>query len=278
MVNPVSWSCTPVYTENFQNNLHTENFQNNLHTENFQNNCPTNPNSTALVYNNGGPAWCQWVVKQSMIPSSIVMNQIYTIAGNPNFNITPYCNSTTPSGNEYNSNDVYKSNETYQLGAVINFNGQNYMNVTWNESIGPVTSNNRGSAYSGSYKASPEEDKNAWMPVTIKGILPAKNSNAPIKVSSNNTISPVVPPPVVPPPVVPPPVVPPPVVPPPVVPPPVVPSFTNPVVPPPIVPPPVAPSPSTESEWIPGFSNTNVIIGGVVILVVIFLLILLMSE
>jgi hypothetical protein len=249
MGNPVSWSCTPVYTENFQNNLHTENFQNN---------CPTNPNSTALVYNNGGPAWCQWVVKQSMLPSSIVMNQIYTITGSPNFNITPYCNSTTPSGNEYNSNDVYKSNETYQLGVVINFNGQNYMNVTWNEALGPITSNNRGPAYSGSYKASPEEDKNAWMPVTIKGILPAKNSNAPIKVSSNNTISPVVPPPVVP-------------------------SFTNPVVPPPIVPPPVAPppvapSPSTESEWIPGFSNTNVIIGGVVILVVIFLLILLMSE
>ena len=248
MVNPVSWSCTPVYTENFQNNLYTENFQNN---------CPTNPNSTALVYNNGGPAWCQWVVKQSMLPSSIVMNQIYTITGSPNFNITPYCNSTTPSGNEYNSNDIYKSNETYQLGVVINFNGQNYMNVTWNESIGPITSNNRGAAYSGSYTASPDQDKNAWMPVTIKGILPAKNSNAPIKVPSN-TISPIVPPPVVPPPVVP--------------------SFTNPVVPPPIVPPPVAPSPSTESEWIPGFSNTNVIIGGVVILVVIFLLILLMSE
>ena len=267
MVNPVSWSCTPVYTENFQNNLHTENFQNN---------CPTNPNSTALVYNNGGPAWCQWVVKQSMLPSSIVMNQIYTIAGNPNFNITPYCNSTTPSGNEYNSNDIYKSNETYQLGVVINFNGQNYMNVTWNESIGPITSNNRGPAYSGSYKASPEEDKNAWMPVTIKGILPAKNSNAPIKVPLSTVVPPpVVPPPVVPPPVVPSPVVTPPVVPPPVVPPPVVPS---PVVPPPVVPPPVAPSPSTETEWIPGFSNTNVIIGGVVILVVIFLLILLMSE
>jgi hypothetical protein len=277
MVNPVSWSCTPVYTENFQNNLHTENFQNN---------CPTNPNPTALVYNNGGPAWCQWVVKQSMIPSSIVMNQIYTIAGSPNFNITPYCNSTSPSGNVYNSNDVYKSNETYQLGVVINFNGQNYMNVTWNESIGPITSNNRGAAYSGSYTASPDQDKNAWMPVTIKGILPAKNSNAPIKVPSNNTISPIVPPPVVPPPVVPPPVVPPPVVPPPVVPPPVVPP---PVVPSPVVPPPpppvntptsVAPSPSTstETEWIPGISNTNLIIGAVVGLVVIFLLILLMSE
>jgi len=266
MVNPVSWSCTPVYTENFQNNLHTENFQNN---------CPTNPNSTALVYNNGGPAWCQWVVKQSMLPSSIVMNQIYTITGSPNFNITPYCNSTTPSGNEYNSNDVYKSNETYQLGAVINFNGQNYMNVTWNEALGPITSNNRGPAYSGSYKASPEEDKNAWMPVTIKGILPAKNSNAPIKVPSN-TISPIVPPPVVPPPVVTPPVVPPPVVTPPVVPSPVVPPPSPPVNTPTSVAP--SPSTSTESEWIPGISNTNVIIGGVVILVVIFLLILLMSE
>jgi hypothetical protein len=264
MGNPVSWSCTPVYTENFQNNLHTENFQNN---------CPTNPNSTALVYNNGGPAWCQWVVKQSMIPTSIVMNQIYTIAGSPNFNITPYCNSTTPSGNVYNSNDVYNSNETYQLGVVINFNGQNYMNVTWNEASGPITSNNRGTAYSGSYKVSPEEDKNAWMPVTIKGILPAKNSSAPIKVPSNNTTAPIVPSTVVAPIV------------PSVVVAPVVPSTViAPVVPPPYVapsPPYVAPSPSTstETEWIPGFSNTNVIIGGVVILVVVILLmVLLMNE
>ena len=157
------WYCTPV---NLNNTIET-----------FESNCPTNPNPTALSYNTGGPAWCQWFVTHSLVPTSIQMGQTYTIQGNPTFTITPYSNGISVVNNKYNSIDGYAANNTYQLGVVINVNGNNYMNVAWDESKGPVTANNRGQAYSGTYGASPTQDTNAWMQVTITGVYASNYDN-----------------------------------------------------------------------------------------------------
>lgn len=159
------WYCTPI-------NL-------NDTIENFEANCPTNPNPTALSYNTGGPAWCQWFVTHSVVPSSIQMGKTYTIPGNPTFTITPYSNGITVVNNKYSSIDGYVANNTYQLGVVINVNGINYMNVVWDESKGPTTANNRGQAYSGTYGSSPTQDTNAWKQVTITGVFaPNYDNNA----------------------------------------------------------------------------------------------------
>jgi hypothetical protein len=137
--------------------------------ENFESNCPTNPNPTALTYNTGGPAWCQWVVKQSLVPNSILFEKPYTIAGSPTFTITPKASGISGSGNVFTSNDSFQSNYTYMLGSVINYNGSNYMCLVWDESKEPVTANNRGQGFSGAYGVNPDQDKNAWMKVAITG-------------------------------------------------------------------------------------------------------------
>jgi hypothetical protein len=210
--------------------------------ENFEGNCPTNPNPTALSYNTGGPIWCQWFVNHSMVPTSIRIGETYTIPGNPTFTITPYSNGVTVVNNRYISIDEYVSIRPYQLGMVINVGGINYMNVTWNETIGPITQNNRGWAYSGSYGVTPAQDTNAWMQVTITG--------------------PTTPPPTTPPPTTPP-VTTPPVTTPPVTTRGLLAGATN----------GASGSPNKAAdEWIPGVNNTYVMIGaGAIVLLIVLM-------
>jgi len=145
--------------------------------ENFESNCPVNPNPKALSWNTRD-GWCQWFINHDLIPNSIYINQPYVIEGSPKFTIKAIVpipqDGTTLANPPITSNNLsttkYFENATYFLGEVVSYNGANYMNVVWDERTGPVTANNRGPAYSGSYRSSPDQDKNAWKPVIIAGM------------------------------------------------------------------------------------------------------------
>jgi hypothetical protein len=120
---------------------------------------PPNPN---LIFNTGGPEWGQYVVNPSLIPPKVFFydSNDNTISGNPfmvgDISITPLVKRDASS---------YKDENTYYLGNVIAYNGKWYINLAWTDARGP--------AYSGSFRSSPDRDKNVWKQIDI-ATLPDK--------------------------------------------------------------------------------------------------------
>ena len=139
-------------------------------------NCPQNPNPSSLIYDdigsiNGGN--CQWYVKHSLLPTSIVMGKTYPILSNPQFSITPVFSggsSIIIQPNSTNTNYDFNDGQLYALGNIVkDSNGNTYMCVVWNETVGPITATNRGGGYSIT-GLSPSRNPNAWIKVNIVGI------------------------------------------------------------------------------------------------------------
>jgi hypothetical protein len=79
-----------------------------------------------------------------------------TITGTPNITITP-----TDAG-------TWASIQTYRLGSVVTYNNNKYICLSADESQGPVTTTNRGTAYSGWSSTPPTYgNTNAWKIVTV---------------------------------------------------------------------------------------------------------------
>ena len=104
------------------------------------------PNAN-LVVNTAYTGWRQFTVNKSLIPESLQIGQVF------NAGTTPI--TTVNRGS-------YINNETYFLGNIVSYNGSNYINLSWDERNGPITSNNRGPGYSGSYMRSPDADNFVW--------------------------------------------------------------------------------------------------------------------
>jgi len=122
-----------------------------------------------LVFNKGGPAWGQWVVRPTLIPKKITMydqtDSDGTQRGKPfyagNIKITPILRGKTR-----NYDDIY----SYFLGDMVAFNDGNwYINLSWTDK--------RGLDYSGSYQSSPSKDKNVWKLVGLNVIPPLPASS-----------------------------------------------------------------------------------------------------
>jgi hypothetical protein len=105
----------------------------------------SNPN---LIPNTGGPAWGQFVVNKSLIPSSVTYGVPIQVGTTSPITITPV-----------DAGD-YSANNTYRMGAVVTFNNLKYMCLAW-------SLDTRGNDYQGTYNASPTADTNAWAQVTV---------------------------------------------------------------------------------------------------------------
>jgi hypothetical protein len=100
-----------------------------------------------LIANVGGPAWGQFIVNPKLMPSKTVIgSEIKAGTTNP---ISIVSKDTGP----------YIANVTYRLGDVITYNGSSYICLAWTDARGP--------AFSGTYNASPDKDKNAWFKISI---------------------------------------------------------------------------------------------------------------
>ena len=100
-----------------------------------------------LIFNTGGPDWGQYTVKHSLVPDRVTFGSTLTVGS------SPISIPISKSSVNYNDNDTYFS------GNIILYNGSNYINLAWNDPRGP--------AYSGSYRSSPDRDKNVWKKVLV---------------------------------------------------------------------------------------------------------------
>ena len=111
----------------------------------------TPPNSN-LVLNTNGPSWNQWVINPTLIPSSVSINSSIN-AGD--ISIIPGKNITTP----YSLPPKYLFNVNYNLGDLVTFGKNLYINLAWNDARGP--------AYSASFGVDPSQDSNVWKQVEL---------------------------------------------------------------------------------------------------------------
>jgi hypothetical protein len=109
---------------------------------------PASPISPDIILNVGGPSWGQYVIKPNLVQSSIVLGSSI-MAGFTRIVIADQAVN-------------YSDNTMYRLGDVINFNNNNYINLSYNDYRGP--------SFSGSIKVSPDKDKNVWKQVKL--VLP----------------------------------------------------------------------------------------------------------
>ena len=114
-----------------------------VYTEGFADPLP-NQN---LIANVGGPAWGQFIVNPKLMPSEAVIGAEIKVG------------SVSPISIVARDTGPYVANVTYRLGDVITYNGSSYMCLAWTDARGP--------AYSGTYNASPDRDKNAWFKINI---------------------------------------------------------------------------------------------------------------
>ena len=105
---------------------------------------PPNPN---LIPNVGGPAWGQFIINPKLMPSEAVIGAEIKVGSTNPISIVP------------RNTGAYVSNATYYLGDVITYKGLSYICLAWRDARGP--------AFSGTYNASPEQDKNAWFKIFI---------------------------------------------------------------------------------------------------------------
>jgi len=139
-------------------------------------NCPQNPIPSTLSYDDIGSfraGNCLWYVKHSLLPTSIVMGKTYPILSNPQFSITPVFSGGMGKiiqPNLTNTNYDITDGELYTLGDIVKeSDGNTYMCTSWNETVGPLTANNRGGGYSIT-NLTPISNPNAWKKVNIVGI------------------------------------------------------------------------------------------------------------
>jgi hypothetical protein len=121
--------------------------------------------SPDVIFNVGGPAWGQFTIKQSLIPSTLSFSQTF-LAGNTSI-------TTSNLG-------TWASNASYYLGNIVLFNGSYYINLAWPDARGP--------AYSGTYQASPTMDLNAWKPITLGTATSAQNSTTLAQAPTNPSL------------------------------------------------------------------------------------------
>lgn len=105
---------------------------------------PSNPN---LIPNVGGPAWGQFIINPKLMPSEAVIGAEIKVGSTNPISIVP------------KNAGAYISNVTYYLGDVITYKGLSYICLASRDPRGP--------AFSGTYNASPEQDKNAWFKIFI---------------------------------------------------------------------------------------------------------------
>ena len=96
--------------------------------------------------NVGGPSWRQYVIDKSLIPFSVTLGGTI-LAGSINIKVSKTIKT-------------YNDNQRYYLGDVVLFKKTNYLNLAYNDP--------RGLGYSGSYRSSPEKDKNVWVEVQVE--------------------------------------------------------------------------------------------------------------
>lgn len=98
-----------------------------------------------VIFNIGGPAWGQYTIKQSLIPSTLSFDQTF-LAGSTSV--------TT------RNRGTWASNDTYRLGHIVLFtDGFYYINL--------AAPDQRGVDYSGTHGASPTTDLNAWKRIQL---------------------------------------------------------------------------------------------------------------
>jgi photosystem II stability/assembly factor-like uncharacterized protein len=106
------------------------------------------PISPDVILNVGGPSWGQYVIKPSLVPNSIILGSSI-MAGFTRIVVADQA-------------VTYSDNTMYRLGDVINYNNNNYLNLSHNDYRGP--------SFSGSTKVSPDKDGNVWKQVKL--VLP----------------------------------------------------------------------------------------------------------
>lgn len=108
-----------------------------------------NPN---LIPNIGGPSWGQGLVSATVMPAGISVGNTYTVGTNK-----PITFKTLDRG-------VYNNEQTYSLGnIVLASDGNSYMNLAWQDQ--------RGAAYSGTFRAPPSSNSNSWLKIPSPPVL-----------------------------------------------------------------------------------------------------------
>jgi hypothetical protein len=122
-----------------------------------------NPN---VIPNIGGPSWGQGLVSSTVMPDGIVPDKTYTVGATK-----PITFKTVYRG-------TYNNEQAYRLGNIIEHSdGVTYMNLAWPDQRGP--------AYSGTFRDPPNPRSKAWM--KVPPIVPPAptNSGKKLRIVSN---------------------------------------------------------------------------------------------